>query len=284
MTTKNYIQILITSALWGSSFLMMKIALDELTPFHISFYRIFTGMLFINLINRDRVKLTVEGHIRLSLVGLLWMALPFYLFAKSEETISSSLAGLINGSTPIFISLVAITIFKEKINARQGLYLFSGFVGIYLICFGLNSIFNELNFGALLALLASISYGFAVNIVQPVIKNIGGIKSLKITLRYGSLFSLVLLIINEPLIIPTLESSLLPILLLGIGSSGIAFLSYYNLINDVGAIGASIAVYIVPIFSVIFGFVFLNEYSDLIQLVGIFIVIFSAFQFSKIKS
>ena len=42
------------------------------------------------------------------------MALPFYLFAKSEETISSSLAGLINGSTPIFISLVAITIFKEK--------------------------------------------------------------------------------------------------------------------------------------------------------------------------
>ena len=262
----------------------MKIALDELTPFHISFYRIFIGMLFINLINRDRVKLTVEGHIRLSLVGLLWMALPFYLFAKSEETISSSLAGLINGSTPIFISLVAITVFKEKINAKQGLYLFSGFVGIYLICFGLNSIFNELNFGALLALLASISYGFAVNIVQPVIKNVGGIKSLKITLRYGSLFSLVLLIINEPFIIPTLESSLLPILLLGIGSSGIAFLSYYNLINDVGAIGASIAVYIVPIFSVIFGFVFLNEYSDLIQLVGIFIVIFSAFQFSKIKS
>ena len=63
-----------------------------------------------------------------------------------------------------------------------------------------------------------------------------------------------------------------------------AFLSFYNLIDDVGAVAGSITVYIIPIFSTIFGFTFLNETTEVIQLVGIFIVIFSAFQFSRIKT
>ena len=59
---------------------------------------------------------------------------------------------------------------------------------------------------------------------------------------------------------------------------------FYNLIDDVGAVAGSITVYIIPIFSTIFGFTFLNETTEVIQLVGIFIVIFSAFQFSRIKN
>ena len=73
-------------------------------------------------------------------------------------------------------------------------------------------------------------------------------------------------------------------LLLGVGSSGIAFLSFYNLIDDVGAVAGSITVYIIPIFSTIFGFTFLNETTEVIQLIGILIVIISAFLFSRIKN
>ena len=93
-----------------------------------------------------------------------------------------------------------------------------------------------------------------------------------------------MLIINGGASLPTYNISLFPMLLLGVGSSGIAFLSFYNLIDDVGAIAGSITVYIIPIFSTIFGFTFLNEATEVIQLVGIFIVIFSAFQFSRIKN
>ena len=116
MKIVNYFQILLTSALWGSSFLMMKYALEELDPFQISFYRIFIGMVFINLLNIKKVNIPLSQHKYLALVGTLWMALPFFLFAKAEETISSSLAGLINGSTPIFISLIAYVVFKENIT------------------------------------------------------------------------------------------------------------------------------------------------------------------------
>jgi len=281
MKIVNYFQILLTSALWGSSFLMMKYALEELDPFQISFYRIFIGMVFINLLNIKKVNIPLSQHKYLALVGTLWMALPFFLFAKAEETISSSLAGLINGSTPIFISLIAYIVFKEKISNIQKTYLITGFLGIYLVSFGFNNFLLDLNLGAFLALLASISYGFAANIVQPLIKNYGSLNTLKIALRYGALFSLIALLPSSSLVLPTVEISLFPMLLLGIGSSGIAFLSFYKLIDDVGAVAGSITVYIIPIFSVIFGYIFLEEYTSTIQMVGIFIVIISAYQFSK---
>jgi len=277
----NYFQILLTSSLWGSSFLMMKYALEELDPFQISFYRIFIGMVFINLLNIRKVSIPLSQHKYLALVGTLWMALPFFLFAKAEETISSSLAGLINGSTPIFISLIAYVVFKENISNIQKTYLITGFLGIYLVSFGFNSFLLDLNLGAFLALLASISYGFAANIVQPLIKKYGSLNTLKIALRYGALFSFIALLPNSSLVLPTVEIALFPMILLGIGSSGIAFLSFYKLIDDVGAVAGSITVYIIPIFSVIFGYIFLDEYTSNIQMIGIFVVIISAYQFSK---
>ena len=281
MKIVNYFQILLTSALWGSSFLMMKYALEELDPFQISFYRIFIGMVFINLLNIKKVNIPLSQHKYLALVGTLWMALPFFLFAKAEETISSSLAGLINGSTPIFISLIAYVVFKENISNIQKTYLITGFLGIYLVSFGFNSFLLDLNLGAFLALLASISYGFAANIVQPLIKKYGSLNTLKIALRYGALFSFIALLPNSSLVLPTVEIALFPMILLGIGSSGIAFLSFYKLIDDVGAVAGSITVYIIPIFSVVFGYIFLDEYTSNIQMIGIFVVIISAYQFSK---
>jgi drug/metabolite transporter (DMT)-like permease len=284
MQIKNYLQILLTSSLWGSSFLMMKYALEELNAYNISFYRILIGMLFINLLNFKKSNFPIHKHFQLALVGLLWMSFPFYLFAKAEETITSSLAGLINGSTPIFIILIAVLVFKDKILKKQIIYLITGFIGIYFVSFGFSNAFEDLNLGALLALLASISYGFAANIVQSLIKEYGSLQTLKIALRYATVISFILLILNSSFTLPTYEISLFPMLLLGIGSSGIAFLSFYNLIDDVGAIAGSITVYIIPIFSMIFGYIFLNETTQIIQLIGIVTVIMSAFQFSKTKT
>ena len=284
MQIKNYLQILLTSSLWGSSFLMMKYALEELNAYNISFYRILIGMLFINLLNFKKSNFPIRKHFQLALVGLLWMSFPFYLFAKAEETITSSLAGLINGSTPIFISLIAVLVFKDKILKKQIIYLITGFIGIYFVSFGFSNAFEDFNLGALLALLASISYGFAANIVQSLIKEYGSLQTLKIALRYATVISFILLILNSSFTLPTYEISLFPMLLLGIGSSGIAFLSFYNLIDDVGAIAGSITVYIIPIFSMIFGYIFLNETTQIIQLIGIVTVIMSAFQFSKTKT
>jgi drug/metabolite transporter (DMT)-like permease len=70
-------------------------------------------------------------------------------------------------------------------------------------------------------------------------------------------------------------------LLLGIGGSGVAFLSFYKLIDDVGAIFGSITVYIIPIFSVLFGYIFLQEMTSLSQISGVSVIILSAYLFTK---
>lgn len=272
---------LLTSSLWGSSFLLMKYALEELDPFQISFYRILVGMIFINLLRIEKVKLSRKDHIYTALVGMLWMTLPFYLFAESEKTITSSLAGLVNGSTPIFISMFAVIFFGQKISNIKKFYLFTGFVGIYILTFGFETANLELSNGFLLALLASISYGFAANFVQPIIQTYGALNTLRMALRYASLFSFILFSFNSEYFLPTLTGSLSPILILGIGGSGIAFLSFYKLIDDVGAIFGSITVYIIPIFSVMFGYIFLKETTTLSQISGITVIILSAYLFTK---
>lgn len=281
MLLKNYLQMLLTSSLWGSSFLLMKYALEELDPFQISFYRILVGMIFINLLRIEKVKLSRKDHMYTALVGMLWMTLPFYLFAESEKTITSSLAGLLNGSTPIFISMFAVIFFGQKISNIKKFYLFTGFVGIYILTFGFETANLELSNGFLLALLASISYGFAINFVQPIIQTYGALNALRMALRYASLFSFILFSFNSEYFLPTLTGSLSPILILGIGGSGIAFLSFYKLIDDVGAIFGSITVYIIPIFSVMFGYIFLKETTTLSQISGITVIILSAYLFTK---
>ena len=70
-------------------------------------------------------------------------------------------------------------------------------------------------------------------------------------------------------------------LLLGVGSSGIAFLSFYKLIGDVGSIIGSITIYLVQIFSILFGYIFLNEETTYVQIIGIATIIFSAYMFSN---
>ena len=81
--------------------------------------------------------------------------------------------------------------------------------------------------------------------------------------------------------LPTLQVSLIPMLILGIGGTGIAFLTYYKLLDNVGRISSSFIVYMIPIFSIFFGYQFLNEITYAIQFVGIGVFLTSAFLYSR---
>ncbi len=281
MQIKNLFLALVTSSIWGSSFLMIKYSLDELNPSDIALYRILIGALFVNIFVRTKEKIDKADHIKFVIVSFFWMALPFYMFGIAEQTITSSLAGLINGSTPIFVAFIAVVFYRLRITNLQIIYIFSGFVGVGLIT--LSGGINELSFniGAIFALIASISYGIAVNIVEPLIKKYESYIVLKIVMRYASLLSLILYGFTASFKLPTLQVSLIPMLILGIGGTGIAFLTYYKLLDNVGRISSSFIVYMIPIFSIFFGYQFLNEITYAIQFVGIGVILTSAFLYSR---
>ena len=281
MQIKNLFLAIVTSAIWGSSFLMIKYSLDELNPSDIALYRILIGALFVNIFVRTKEKIDKADHIKFVIVSFFWMALPFYMFGIAEQTITSSLAGLINGSTPIFVAFIAVVFYRLRITKLQIIYIFSGFIGVGLIT--LSGEINELSFniGAIFALIASISYGIAVNIVEPLIKKYESYIVLKIVMRYASLLSLILYGFTASFKLPTLQVSLIPMLILGIGGTGIAFLTYYKLLDNVGRISSSFIVYMIPIFSIFFGYQFLNEITYAIQFVGIGVILTSAFLYSR---
>ena len=281
MQIKNLFLALVTSSIWGSSFLMIKYSLDELNPSDIALYRIFIGALFVNIFVRTKEKIDRADHIKFVIVSFFWMALPFYMFGIAEQTITSSLAGLINGSTPIFVAFIAVVFYRLRITNLQIIYIFSGFIGVGLIT--LSGGINELSFniGSIFALIASISYGIAVNIVEPLIKKYESYIVLKIVMRYASLLSLILYGFNASFKLPTPQVSLIPMLILGIGGTGIAFLTYYKLLDNVGRISSSFIVYMIPIFSIFFGYQFLNEITYAIQFVGIGVILTSAFLYSR---
>ena len=281
MQIKNLFLALVTSSIWGSSFLMIKYSLDELNPSDIALYRILIGALFVNIFVRTKEKIDKADHIKFVIVSFFWMALPFYMFGIAEQTITSSLAGLINGSTPIFVAFIAVVFYRLRITNLQIIYIFSGFIGVGLIT--LSGEINELSFniGAIFALIASISYGIAVNIVEPLIKKYESYIVLKIVMRYASLLSLILYGFTASFKLPTPQVSLIPMLILGVGGTGIAFLTYYKLLDNVGRISSSFIVYMIPIFSIFFGYQFLNEITYAIQFVGIGVILTSAFLYSR---
>ena len=281
MQIKNLFLAIVTSAIWGSSFLMIKYSLDELNPSDIALYRILIGALFVNIFVRTKEKIDKADHIKFVIVSFFWMALPFYMFGIAEQTITSSLAGLINGSTPIFVAFIAVVFYRLRITNLQIIYIFSGFIGVGLIT--LSGGINELSFniGSIFALIASISYGIAVNIVEPLIKKYESYIVLKIVMRYASLLSLILYGFTASFKLPTLQVSLIPMLILGICGTGIAFLTYYKLLDNVGRISSSFIVYMIPIFSIFFGYQFLNEITYAIQFVGIGVILTSAFLYSR---
>ena len=281
MNFKNFLLALVTSSIWGSSFLMIKYSLEELNPSDIAIYRILIGALFINIFVRAKENIVKADHVKIFIISFFWMALPFYMFGIAEQTITSSLAGLINGSTPIFVAFIAVVFYKLKVTKIQILYIFTGFIGVGLISLseGIGDISFEIGF--LYALIASISYGIAVNMVEPLIKKYDSLIVIKIVIRYALLLSLIMLGSTASFKIPTVEVSLIPMLILGIGGTGIAFLTYYKLLESVGRISSSFIVYMIPIFSIFFGFQFLNEITNSIQFVGMGVILSSAFLYSR---
>ena len=281
MNFKNFVLALVTSSIWGSSFLMIKYSLEELNPSDIAIYRILIGALFINIFVRAKENIIKTDNVKIFIISFFWMALPFYMFGIAEQTITSSLAGLINGSTPIFVAFIAVIFYKLKVTKIQILYIFTGFIGVGLI--SLSEGISDLSFdiGFIYALIASISYGIAVNMVEPLIKKYDSLIVIKMVIRYALLISLIMLGPTASFKLPTAGVSLIPMLILGIGSTGIAFLTYYKLLESVGRISSSFIVYMIPIFSIFFGYQFLNEITNSIQFVGIGVILSSAFLYSR---
>lgn len=227
-----------------------------------------------------RVRVDAADRPRIAVVGLVWMAFPMLLFAVAEQSIDSSVTGMLNGDLPLFSAAVAAALLRRLPGRSQLFGLALGFAGVVLVSLPSLRGTSRTAFGAALVILATASYGLATNLVVPLQQ------------RYGSLAVIwraqaVAMVITAPLGIAGLRSSsfawwpVLATVVLGAFGTGFAFVAAGTLMGRVGATRGSVLAYLIPVVAIVLGVVVRHERVAPIALVGMTVVLLGAWVTSR---
>ncbi|HET7409730.1 MAG TPA: DMT family transporter [Paracoccaceae bacterium] len=266
--------------MWGASFLLIDLGLDSLHPASVAWMRLAFGAATLACIPQARRPMARADWPLIALLGCVWMAVPFLLFAVAQQWIASSLAGMINGAAPLFTAAIAALWYGRAPRGWQLAGLVIGFAGVLAIYWPAIGGVRATALGAGLILLATFLYGIAFNLAEPLGNRNG---ALPVIWRA----QLVALVVLSPVGLPGLAASppalpgLLAMAALGCFSTGLALAAFTTLVGRVGAARGSVAVYFVPVVAIVLGVVFRGESVAPVAMLGTVLVLFGAWLTSR---
>jgi len=266
---------------WGSAFLLIDIAIRDFHTAVVPFGRTFFGAAALLMIPSARERIARQHWPRLIALGFVWMALPFLLFPLAEQTVSSSIAGMMNGALPVVVAVVTAVWVRSLPSGRRIFAVLVGFAGIALIA--LPSIDDGASAdikGIALLLLALLSYAVALNLARPLLAIYGSatlmlnvaVVACAISLPYGiwgikhSTFSF---------------GSLAAVAVLGVVGTGFAFVLFAILSKRTGTVRSMIPIYFTPIVGTILGISFNDEKLIGLSVLGMLVVVVGAWLTSR---
>ncbi len=261
--------------IWGASFLLIAIALESLHPGAITLGRVAFGAVALAVVPAARKRIEPEDRRRLVVLSLVWVAIPFTLFPIAEQYINSAVTGLLNGAMPIFAALVAAMFLREFPRGTQLWGLLTGFTGVVLISIPSIGEGSNAALGVALVLLATVCYGFAVNIAAPLQRRYGSIAVMAKMLVLATVWTLPygLWGLTESAYEP---GPVMATLVLGIVGTGAAFAIMASLVGRVGSTRASFITYLIPFVSLALGVTFLGDEVRTLAIVGVVLVVTGA--------
>lgn len=267
---------------WGLSFLFVELALISFTPIGIAFLRGLLGaasLLVLVAVTRQKLPRVWRHWLHISIVAVLLNAAPGFLFALGQETVSSSIAGVINATTPLMTVLVIISFFRDQTPTfDQFLGIVVGFFGILLVM----EIFSSSNqasvAGVITLLMATLCYGLAMpyakRFVSPLPYSPYVLAASQVSAS-AALTALPALLWGIAHDVVT-GTSLAGIALLGVLGTGVAYVWNYRNIELAGSVVASSVTYITPVVAVIAGILVLGDQLSTSQVAGGILIVLSA--------
>ena len=255
----NWILFLLLSLIWGSSFILMKHSKEELSASQIAALRIFSaGLVFLPFAIFHLTKIPRKKVFTIILSGITGNLLPAFLFATAiAENIDSSLASILNSLTPLFVVVIAIGIFRDKIKIQKIIGVLVGFTGLTLLFLLWKGVSFENFKYALLILLATVLYGINVNLVAHFLKEIHPLHIATISLATLTVPTLYVLwqqnFLNLDFTDISVQWAVVEASILGIVGSAIATAIFYILIKRAGGLFASLVTYGVPVIGIFWG-------------------------------
>ena len=261
MDRRSWFLLLTLGAIWGASYMFIEIGLRAHTPAMVAFVRIALAALV--LVPIAAAQGTLAGirpvAIWLVAVGAIQVAGPFLLIGAGQEEISSSLAGILVASAPLFTALLAIWVDHEE--RSQGLRLggiMVGFGGVAMLL-GVDLGGEQAALvGGLFVVLASLGYAIGGFIVKHRLGELAPVAMSGLVLAAAAVLMLPIAFATAPDELPGLGPAA-AVATLGVVGTGIAFVIFYGLIGTVGPARAFLVTYIAPAFAVVYGATLLDE-------------------------
>lgn len=286
MNWRNFFWLFLLAALWGPSFLFIKVAVVEIPPLTLMLGRVgIAGIVLYLMLRAQGGNLLPFGRVwrHFAFMALMQHAIPFVLFGWGEQHIDSALAGILNGTTPLFTLILAHFFTNDdRLTPTKVVGTTVGFGGLLvLIGPSLLSGVRATTWGLLAVTVAAACYGVAIVYSRRHLRGLPPLVGPTTQLLLAALYLLpISLLVEQPYHLPMPSwpawGSLLGLSLLG---TAIAFIVYYHLLNLVSATYLSMTTYLVPIFGVILGELVLHEelgwnayLGCLLILVGVMIV------------
>ena len=263
-TRTDYIVLFALGALWGSSFGAIKIALHGVTPLTVMSVRILlagAALLLLIRVRKTPFPRGIQNWIKISFMALFGTLIPFFLVPWGQLQIDSSLAAILMAVNPLFaLTLGHFFSDHESFTLRQLLAMLVGFSGILLV-FGENAISSiDGNIWAQLAVLVA---GLCYTISGVIVSHVRGASADSVSASIFICSSVIVfplwMILEKPWSLHFETESLLALTHLGLVSTGMAFLMRYYIILRAGAVFLSYVAFIIPMFGILFGILFLGE-------------------------
>jgi len=284
----DYALLTILALIWSSAFFNIKIATYSYGPVTIAFLRTFFGaipVVGICLVKKIKIEAFSKDWYWFAAIGMINLVIPFFLIAYGVQRVQSNLAAILMASTPLSATVLAHLFTKnEKINLIKIFGVLVGFSGIVFL-FSDNILINENNFTyALLILVGSTFYV------------IGGLLTLKVSdkknenvtasiLIWGTLFLIPITAFTEKPwnLNPSIDSTI-SLVYLGVVATGLAWLLRFKILKNNGLVFQAQVAYLIPIFGIILGYIFLKELITPKVLVAVAAVIIGIYLVKKSNS
>ena len=274
MSLASVLRLVLLAAIWGGSFLFMRLTASSLGPAVLIEGRVFAAALFLLLISLYLGRtLLFTSHLKhFFIIGAFNTAFPFLMFAYAAQTLNASTLAILNSTAPLFGAVIASLWQKEPLKLKAGIALLVGMLGVSVLVGQQAMTLGEEGLLAILAcLFAAFMYGVSANYtkVAPVVAPFEN--------AHGSLWAAVIIVLPllpfMPIREPVTLSISLSVLALGIACTGLAYLLYFRLVKDDGPASALSVTFLVPLFGILWGRFFLGEAIGLHTLLGALFVI-----------
>ena len=275
MKLKNVLLLLLLASLWGPSFLFIKIALTELGPITLAALRIGLAAVVLYLflwISGSKFKKSAAFWKHVAITGFFAQSLPFALISWGEIYIDSALASILNGLTPLFTVILAnFMIADERMNVQKITGTLLGFAGLLILLSpNFSGEMKASTMGILAVTLAAASYGVGMVYTRIHLKGTPPMHAPASQLLIASLYMIPFsLWIDGPLPLGEISLSALgAVCVLAIFGTAIAYVVYFKIIENTSASFLSMVTYILPVFGVVLGVVFLDETISIETAIG----------------